>query len=153
MKIFLSLLLSGLVAAMAIGQQDSQATVASNNLGTAVEKANFKMVEDAVSPDAVIYWIHAKFKNRDAFEKYLHGQFTSSDQRNLAFNEDGNAEDDTISASWGTFNFQYGKSGDSLSNRLIGRYSTVAQKVNGTWQIVSMHLSLPYPPNQGATIN
>lgn len=153
MKILLSLLLTGLVAAMAIAQQDSQATVASNKLGTAVEKASFKMVEDAVSPDAIIYWIHAKFKNRDAFEKYLHDQFASSDQRNLAFNEDGNAEDDTISASWGTFNFQFGKSGDTVSNHLTGRYSTVAQKVNGAWQIVSMHLSLPYPPNQGSRIN
>ena len=153
MKIFLTLWLIGLVAAMAMAQQDSQATVASNNLGTALEKTSFKMVEDAVSPDAVIYWIHAKFKNRNSFEKYLHDQFASSDQRNLAFNEDGNAEDDTISASWGTFNFQFGKSGDPVSNHLMGRYSTVAQKVNGTWQIVSMHLSLPYPPNQGATIN
>jgi hypothetical protein len=154
MKIFLSLLLTGLIAATAMAQQDSRATSLGNDLASGLAKANFKKIEDAVSPDATIYWIHAKFKNRTGFERYLQGQFSSFDQHSLAFSEDGNAEDDTISTSWGQFVFDYGKSGSSApSSHFHGRYSAVAQKVNGAWQIVSLHLSLPFPPELPPAIN
>lgn len=154
MKIFLSLLLAGIVASMALAQQDSQAVSATNALATGIEKADFQKIEAAVSPDAMIYWIHAKFKNRLGFERYLQGQFASFDKHALALNEDGSLEGDTISTSWGEFIFDYGKSGGSAaSSHFHGRYTAVAKKVNGSWQIVALHLSLPYPPELPPAIN
>ena len=146
MKLVFSLLLAGLLAGVALAQ-DSQATVAAEKLADGISHASMRQIDDVVADDAAIYWIHAKFKSRRGFEEYMRGQFSSFDQHSLAFNEEGNAEDDTISTAWGEFMFDYGKTGTPVSSHFKGRYTAVAQKLNGGWQLVAIHISLPYPPD------
>lgn len=153
MKILFSLLFAGLIAASALAQDSSNALAAGENLAAGIGKADFSLVESSVSPDASVYWIHAKFKNRRQFEQYLQGQFSSFDKHALVFNQEGTVEDETISTSWGDFVFDYGKTGTPVSSHFLGRYTAVAQKVNGAWQIVSLHLSLPFPPDLPPVIN
>ena len=83
----------------------------------------------------------------------LQGQFSAFDKHALVFNQEGTAEDDNISTSWGAFIFEYGKTGTVISSHFLGRYTAVAQKVNGAWQLVYLHLSLPFPPDLPDPIN
>src|SRR5438128_138517 len=101
MKILLSLLVIALLAASAFDQDASSALTASEKVANAIGKADLTAIENAISPDANIHWIHAKFKNRQKFEHYLQGQFSAFDKHALVFNQEGTAEDDNISTSWG----------------------------------------------------
>src|SRR5205823_5353379 len=117
------------IAAIGLAQDSSQAATLNDKLCDAIGKASFTKLEDVVSPNASVYWIHAKFKSLRPFEQYLQGQFSSFDRHSLAFSEEGTVENETISTSWGAFMFDYGKTGTPVSSHFIGRYTAVAQKV------------------------
>jgi hypothetical protein len=146
MKIITTLILTAAVACSAFAQDSGKASVLGDKLGQAFASGDISKVNDLISDKATIYWIHKKFYNLATFDKYLKAQFTSSPKHLLSLNPDSGFEDDNISTSWGSFMFMYNTM-NGVSNSLPGRYTVIATKVGEKWQIVSLHLSLPYPPN------
>ena len=153
MKIVWTLLLAALFAPFAIARDTNHAAELADIFGQAVGKARIDKSDEILNDSATVYWIHAKFHSKVAFDKYLKGQFQSFDLHTLSFNPDDGVENETISTTWGTFAFNYGRSDAPVSNRFLGRYTAVAVKINDKWQLVSIHLSLPYPPDLPPAIN
>lgn len=147
MKTLLSLLIALAMATCAFAQEDSsKAAGLSDELSTAFAKGSLKKTGDLFADEASVYWVHAKL-NKQKFGQFLQGQIDTFTKRALVFNQEGSAENETLSTSWGSFFIEYGNDNNMPVNHQVGRYSAVAQKKDGKWQIVSLHLSLPFPPD------
>lgn len=148
MKTILSLLVAIAMASCAFARQDSsKAAELNDQLSDSFAKGSLKNTGDLFTDDAAIFWVHAKL-NKQKFGRFLQGQINTFDKRALAFNQEGSAEDETLSTSWGSFFIEYGSAkANTAVNHQVGRYTAVAQKKDGKWRIVSLHLSLPFPPD------
>lgn len=142
-KLFaLTAVLAFAVAAMA---QETEAGKAAEMLGDSFSKGSLKNAGELISDKASIYWVDAK-RNKEGLGKFLAGQIRTFNKRALLFNEESGIDTERISTSWGSFFIEYGAGNGTPSNRQTGRYTVIAEKKDGKWQIVSLHLSLPFPP-------
>jgi hypothetical protein len=146
MKTLLTFVISAILISIAFAAQDAgKATGLADAFGDAIAKGTLDKAGDLLAENASIYWIQAKFANKERFGRFLRRELGNFDKHSLAFSQEDGVENETISTGWGSFSYEYGRADGLVSNRLLGRYTAVASKIDGKWQLVSLHLSVAYP--------
>src|SRR5258708_21742127 len=113
-----------------------------DTFGDSMSKSSIAKVDGLFADNATVYWVDKKLYGKSVLLKYLRSQLNASSKHEFSFAPDDGVENGNISASWGTFAILYGSGGGQVSNEMLGRFTVIAKKVGGQWQIVSLHLSL-----------
>lgn len=122
-----------------------------NSIGKEFVKA-FKAGDlDAVvalyAPDAVSYPPDATMAvGRDAIRESWGGVLNNFDVRDLIISNAHHETEGTLSSAWGQFKMILVPKGGGDTVIMEGRFTDVARLIDGRWQYLNDHASVPLPP-------
>lgn len=106
---------------------------------------NFGRVANSLAPNARVFWLDGSHSGNQAVARYFAGQAENYAAITMVLGNSEPATSPTVSAVWGDCIVTYQGQGTFPSSKYRGRYSAVARKIDKSWLLVSVHVSVPYP--------
>jgi len=104
------------------------------------------------APDAVSYPPDAmEAVGRDAIRESWGGLFKTYNVQDLIISNAHHETESTLSCAWGYFKMILVPKAGGDPVTMEGRFTDVARKIDGQWQYLNDHASVPLPPNEETT--